>query len=50
MIFVILFYRGIMENVVFGPNPEKLFATTGCKRLSQKVASTIQKMKIKDEL
>jgi len=36
-----LFFSDILRIVPFGPEPEKLFATSGCKRLNQWITSKL---------
>ncbi|XP_063912365.1 torsin-1A-like [Zophobas morio] len=35
-----------MEFIVWGPSTEKIFSTTGCKRISQKVGTIVSKYKL----
>lgn len=35
----------VLKIVTYGPKPESLFSTTGCKRLSQKVAALVEQKK-----
>ncbi|CAH0385334.1 unnamed protein product [Bemisia tabaci] len=35
----------VFKTVTFGPKPEKIFSTSGCKRISQQVATLVTKSK-----
>ncbi|KAF2900894.1 hypothetical protein ILUMI_05299 [Ignelater luminosus] len=39
----------VMDFVEWGPLPDNLYSKTGCKRLSQKVAMTVQKYRIREK-
>lgn len=43
-------YSEIMQVVTFGPKPENLFSNTGCKRLSQQVATIVERERYKRRL
>lgn len=40
-------YREVMEFVEYGPEDEKVYSLTGCKRLSQKVAMVIHQYRLR---
>nr|CAD7449134.1 unnamed protein product [Timema bartmani] len=38
----------IMKDVTFGPNKQRIFSNSGCKRLSHKVLTLIERLKYRD--
>lgn len=47
--FHCVIFREVMDFVEWGPSPDNLYSKTGCKRLSQKVAMTVQKYRIREK-